>query len=367
MSIRYLAYTVAALLLFVSCHTKTAENSGAAPTPETARTSSDYTANAEAIEQKMQEMLTVSDTAELQGYTYDTSLQSRDPNAYWLMNRMIQMCYLVEDADDDWAWMLAINHSIDEYNKRSGCDNGSVESAIESIYELLEEYYAGYQSQMNTASYINCTAAHYKTLNGYYRIIESIGSHNEDNDLSNRLKALYYNDFRQWFNMIQAMNTLMCEYTYSLSMYSSLPIFLAGTEESWSNNRHEGISIEKKIFLTDEFKPTENDTECTSPEKFKALLDHFKDRTKEKFIKEYSSENGEWHYKQSSKRIDNIDFEKITAAADSYNNALSNWTETREKIALMLPADKQAAYRNVTEKMYTQLYKDLLALKKIDQ
>ena len=70
---------------------------------------------------------------------------------------------------------------------------------------------------------------------------------------------------------------------------------------------------------------------------------------------------------KSSKRIDNIDFEKITAAADSYNNALSNWTETREKIALMLPADKQAAYRNVTEKMYTQLYKDLLALKKIDQ
>ncbi|MBQ4039049.1 MAG: hypothetical protein IJD05_06055, partial [Bacteroidaceae bacterium] len=90
-------------------------------------------------------------------------------------------------------------------------------------------------------------------------------------------------------------------------------------------------------------------------------------RTKEKFIKEFSSDNGEWHYKQSSKRIDNIDFEKITAAADSYNNALSNWTETREKIALMLPADKQAAYRNVTEKMYTQLYKDLLALKKIDQ
>ena len=145
------------------------------------------------------------------------------------MNRMIQMYYLVEDVDDDWAWMLAINRSIDEYNKRSGCDNGSVESAIESIYELLEEYYAGYQSQMNTASYINCTAAHYKTLNGYYRIIDSIGSQNEDNELSNRLKALYYNDFRQWFNMIQAMNTLMCEYTYSLSMYSSLPIFLART------------------------------------------------------------------------------------------------------------------------------------------
>ena len=70
---------------------------------------------------------------------------------------------------------------------------------------------------------------------------------------------------------------------------------------------------------------------------------------------------------ENESRVSDYDFEKITAAADSYNNALSNWTETREKIALMLPADKQAAYRNVTEKMYTQLYKDLLALKKIDQ
>ena len=366
MSIRYLACTVAALLLFVSCYTKTTENSRTAPAPEIAHTSSDYTANADAIAQKTQEMLAVSDTAELLGYTDDTTLQSRDPDAYWLMNRMMQMCYLVEDADDDWAWMLATNRSIDEYNKRSGCENGSAERAIESIYKLLEVYYAGYQSQMNTASYINCTAEHYKTLNGYYRLIESIGCHNGNSDLNNRLKTLYYNEFRQWFNIIQAMSTLMYEYTYSMSMYSSLPIVLSETEISWLNNRYAGINIEKEICLTDECKAIENDTECTSPEKFKALLEYFKDRTKEKFVKDYISENGEWDYRQFSKRIDNIDFEKITAAADSYDAALSNWAETREKIALMLPEDKQAAYRNVTEKMYTLLYKDLLKLKKID-
>ena len=36
------------------------------------------------------------------------------------MNRMMQMVQLIKTADDDWAWMLAMNESVEEYNARLG-------------------------------------------------------------------------------------------------------------------------------------------------------------------------------------------------------------------------------------------------------
>ena len=33
---------------------------------------------------------------------------------------MMQMVQLIKTADDDWAWMLAMNESVEEYNARIG-------------------------------------------------------------------------------------------------------------------------------------------------------------------------------------------------------------------------------------------------------
>ena len=103
---------------------------------------SDYTANATAIEQKKQEMLAVADSVGHFWFSDDTEFQSQDPHAYWLMNRMMQMVQLVKTADDDWAWMLAMNESIEEYNTRLGRKIGSVDAACNAIDELINIYNA---------------------------------------------------------------------------------------------------------------------------------------------------------------------------------------------------------------------------------
>jgi hypothetical protein len=56
---------------------------------------SDYTANAAASEQKKLEMLAVADSVGHFWFSDDTELQSQDPHAYWLMNRMEQMMKLM--------------------------------------------------------------------------------------------------------------------------------------------------------------------------------------------------------------------------------------------------------------------------------
>lgn len=123
---------------------------------------SDYTANATAIEQKKQEILAVADSVGNFWFSDDTGFQSQDPHAYWLMNRMMQMVQLIETADDDWAWMLAMNESVEEYNTRLGRKIGSVDAACNAIDELIDIYNAGNQPEMNTASYVESILMHYK-------------------------------------------------------------------------------------------------------------------------------------------------------------------------------------------------------------
>ena len=83
-------------------------------------------------------MLAVADSIGHFWFSDDTEFQLQDPHAYWLMNRMMQMVQLVQTADDDWAWMLAMNESIEEYNTRLGRKIGSVDAACNAIDELID-------------------------------------------------------------------------------------------------------------------------------------------------------------------------------------------------------------------------------------
>ena len=135
-----LIHTIVTIILLASCCTNPANGNGMETSSMVDSVGSDYTANATAIEQKKQEILAVADSVGNFWFSDDTGFQSQDPHAYWLMNRMMQMVQLIETADDDWAWMLAINESVEEYNTRLGRKIGSVDAACNAIDELIDIY-----------------------------------------------------------------------------------------------------------------------------------------------------------------------------------------------------------------------------------
>ena len=327
---------------------------------------SDYTANATAIEQKKQEMLAVADSVGNVWFSDDTEFQLQDLHAYWLMNRMMQMVQLIETADDDWAWMLAMNESIEEYNTRLGRKIGSVDAACNAIDELIDIYNAGNQPMLNTASYVESILMHYKAVYAYYRLIEFIDDYKDDSDWDLQMRALYYREFKEWFDINNAVNGIMYFYTYATARYSALSMDLNGTFEVWSRDRLAELKIERDIYWSFDWKPFESSAKTTSPKKFEKTLSYFKTRTNETIVEEMVSDWAEKDYDFARERIDGkLDFDKVAEMLRYYETALVNWRKVREQIALMLPIEKQKSYREITKKMHTRLFNDLVELKEI--
>ena len=359
-------HTIAVILLFASCWTNTAKGNGIEMSPMVDGVGGDYTANATAIDQKKLEMLSIADNVGHFWFSDDTEFQSQDPHAYWLMNRMMQMVQLVKTADDGWAWMLAMNESIEEYNNRLGRKIGSVDAACNAIDELIDIYNAGNQPELNTASYVKSILMHYKTVHAYYRLIEFINDYKEDRDWDLQMRALYYREFKEWFDINNAVNGIMYFYTYATARYSALSMDLNGTFEVWSRDRLAELEIERDIYWSFDWKPFESDAKSISPQKFDKLLDYFKTRTNETVVKEMVSDWAEKDYDFARERVDGkTDFDKVAEMLRYYETALTNWREVREQITHMLPKEKQKSYRDITKQMHTRLYNDLVELKEI--
>lgn len=64
---------------------------------------------ADSIMLKKEQMQAITDTAYFFWFSDDVELQSADPHAYWLMNRMMQSVQYVRTAEDAIAWSLALN------------------------------------------------------------------------------------------------------------------------------------------------------------------------------------------------------------------------------------------------------------------
>lgn len=326
----------------------------------------DYTANATAIEQKKQEMLSIADSVGHFWFSDDTEFQSQDPHAYWLMNRMMQMVQLIETADDDWAWMLAMNESIEEYNALLGRKIGSVDAACNAIDELINIYNAGNQPELNTASYVESILMHYKATYAYYRLIEFIDDYDENSDWDVQMRALYYREFKEWFDINNAVNAIMYFYTYAAASYSALSMDLNGTCEIWSKERLAELEIERDICWSYRWKPFKSNAITISPKKFDKLLDYFKTRTNKTVVEEMVSDWEEKDYDFARERIDGkLDFDKVAEMLRYYETALVNWREVREHIAQMLPKEKQKSYQEITKQMHTRLYNDMVDLKEI--
>ena len=361
-----LIHTIATILLLASCCTNTAKGNGIEMSSMVDSVGSDYTANATAIEQRKQEMLAVADSVGHFWFSDDTEFQLQDPHAYWLMNRMMQMVQLIETADDDWAWMLAMNESIEEYNTRLGRKIGSVDAACNAIDELIDIYNAGKQPELNTASYVESILMHYKAVYAYYRLIEFIDDYEEDSGWDLQLRALYYREFKEWFDINNAVNGIMYFYTYAAAGYSALSMDLNGTFEVWSRERLAELEIERDIYWSFDWKPFESNAKTTSLKKFEKTLSYFNTRTNETVIEEIVSDWAEKDYDYARERIDGkFDFDKVTEMLRYYETALTNWYEVREQIALMLPKEKHKSYREITKQIHTRLYNDLVELKEI--
>lgn len=358
--------TIAVILFFTSCCTNAASGNEKTTTINVDSVGSDYTANATAIEQRKQEMLAVADSVGHFWFSGDTEFQSQDPHAYWLMNRMMQMVQLIKTADDDWAWMLAMNESVEEYNARLGRKIGSVDAAANAIGELINIYNAGNQPELNTASYVESILEHYKAVYAYYRLIEFIDDYDEDSNWDVQLRVLYYREFTEWFDLNNAVNGLMYFYTYAAAGYSALSMDLNGTFEIWSKNRLAELEIERDIYWSSDWKPFKSNAKTTSPKKFEKTLSYFKTRTNETVVEEMVSDWAEKDYDYARERIDGkFDFDKIAEMLRYYETALTNWREVREQITHMLPKEKQKSYREITKQMHTHLYNDLVELKEI--
>lgn len=359
-------HTIAVILLFASCCANTAKDNGIEMSSKVDSVGSDYTANATAIEQKKQEMLAVADSVGHFWFSDDTEFQSQDPHAYWLMNRMMQMVQLVQTADDDWAWMLAMNESIEEYNTRLDRKIGSVDAACNAIDELIDIYNAGNQPEMNTASYVESILMHYKTVYAYYRLIEFINDYKEDSDWDLQMRALYYREFKEWFDINNAVNGIMTFYTEAGSFHSALPMDLNGQFANWSESRCEELKIEADMLTNWEWEAYSSDAEPVSIKVFTEVINYIRNITEEDIIEQKISQWEEKDYDFAHERVQGrYDFDKIVEMLCYYETALTNWREIREQIVLMLPEEKQKSYREITKQMHTRLYNDLVDLKEI--
>lgn len=317
----------------------------------------DYNCRMSAIEEKKQEMLAIADNTGMFWFSDDTEFEAQDPNAYWLMNRMMQMVQLVLTADDDWAWMLAMNESIEEYNCRLGRSIGSVEAATLAIEELNNTYYAGNQPEMNTASYVESILEHYKAVYAYHELIDYIG----DDDTC--LKALYYREFCHWFDINHSIYGIMVRYTYGAAGYSALPLDINSTFGAWSKARTDEVEIERNILSYWQWKPFSSDAGKITEKKFDKLLKFLKSRTRESVAKKMASD---WYYSDYDEAYEKaglFDFDHFYKVLDDYIPAIEGWRQVREEIARYLPKEKQKSYREITRQIHTRLYNDLLEQK----
>ncbi len=326
----------------------------------------DYTAHATAIYEKKKEMLSTADS--VIGHfclVCDSESGVQDSPASWLMNRMMLMVELIQTADDAWAWVLAMNESIEECKGCLGHKTGSVEAAVLTIEEQIDIFRAGNQPEMNVGSYVYSILTHYKTVDAYYQMINRL----DNNDKGARLRNLYYREFCEWFDLNNAANVILNDYTYAAAEYSALPMETNGLFKRWSQARTEELDIEYNIYRASQWSPFsfKSDAEQVSAEEFDKLVAYFKKRTQQDIIEEIVSDMVGMDYDYAKKRTDGCyDFDKIAAAARRYEKALRKWRTVRERIARSFNDKEQRnSYRELTKQIHARLYNALEELKKI--
>ena len=310
---------------------------------------------------KKEQMKSVSDTAYFFWFCDDVELQSADPHAYWLMNRMMQSVQYVRTAEDAIAWTLALNEDVKEYGRRIDRqihERRAEDAAALAIENLIALYSSGNQPELNIVSYVLSILEHYRLVNDYIRLMDF---HREEDWV-----GLLYREYKEWFDLNNAVNGLMVFYTYAGAGYTALPMDINYTFSYWSETRREELKIEKDIYWSYWWEPYQSDARAVSDRKFAKLINHFRGQSTNNIIKEIVSQWEEKDYEYAQERFgERYDTEKIDEMVVLYETALHNWQNIREDIADALPKEKQKSYRAITRQINARLYEDLNDLKDI--
>ena len=305
------------------------------------------------IEKNKQKLKNISDDNVNFFFSDDTNLWAQDPNAYWLMNRMMQMYCSVETPEDAWAWLLAMDETVDEYNSRLGRRGGAMDIAMKAIENLISTYCAGNQAEMNTASFVELVIAWFRKMYEYYDFTRLIGEYYNNATLKN----LYYQEFRYFFAIHNSMDDIMTSYTYGQAVYSMLSMDLNSQLNVWFDTRLAELKIENSICLSPDFKPFKTDAKSVSNKKFDEFYAYIKTMVTSAGITE----------KDCNDTIDSettvSDYCKVVEATKTHKEAMNNWLKVREQIALELPKERQGSYREITKHIHYRLYDNLLELK----
>lgn len=319
------------------------------------------------IELKKQELLAIPDS--VGNFPFDGSkLQSIDPQAYWLLRRMMLMEDFAETYDDYWAWMLAVNENIEEYTARIDCKTFSVDSALSTIEKNVEIYFEKYsnysQPEINSATYIDLTLAKYRTIYGYFQLIEDVSYHDDADNKD--LVTLYYREYKEWFEINSITENLASCYTFNIARYSSSPMEYNELAANRLINRLSELDIERSVCQDDNSEPFHLDSDTIAEKDFTELIYYYKEITEDDIIEGIVSEWAEKDYDSARELTDGeFDFMKISETISKYETALANWREIRKHIMIMLPAKKQETYQETTNMMQSRLYNDLLEIKTV--
>ncbi len=310
------------------------------------------------MENKKQELLSVADSL-INSYSYfdDSELRSSNPDLYQLIDRIFIMYDEANTAEDRWAWMLAVNESVDEYNLRLERQDITYDSVVQEIIYFMGGYFCGTQGEMNMASYVVMLLDMYRAILKYNFLIESLTSKEAS------LAELYFEEYRRWFDITTSLWYIKSSYTHAFDTYTSLALEINMEVSSWLTKRCEELDVENAYIKGMLKKATSKESKSVSEAKFDTLIAFFKSRTEQNVIADYAVRE-ELSIEEVKERIGDMYLEEeVLEKVSLFESALKNWLIVRENIAKKLDSKAGKLYRNMTNQIYTNLYNDLLKLR----
>ncbi len=263
-----------------------------------------------------EDFLAVSDSASNFYFTGDSELMQSGENAFWLMNRMMQMYSEVVFNKEYWEWGLAMNETIDQYSAKVGASRSALSetdrqnAAMDDVAKLIYVYSGKAQSAINAYTFVCTIQSLYKTVSEYISMAEVL-----EPDKRNLLRE----EFSAWHSIIDAQISLFCDYTLQGDHYSALGMDINMKCEEWIKARHEKMLLEKKIISGEPMR-----------------------------------------LKPDSLR--KIDFAQLPDEFRELEPKIEEWLSARKKVEAALPKSTQSAYHAVTIRMHNHLRDEILKL-----
>lgn len=349
---------ISVLWMCLSCQVSGRSDSIGKPDSLTVDVSHEYSSIQGKLEQRKTMLLSFAEQPSEVPFLFseDSFLMAKGPKAFYLMDNMMRMSDHVFDAEDYWAWMLAMNERVKQYNEWRGLRGVSSREALTAIDRLMENYRLGDRTERNAAGYVGATLNDYRTLLSYRSIIDGI----DGRDFKGCLGDLYFREFRAWYAINNQMDALMNHYTYDKADYASCFDEIYSTYNGWLRERNAALEEERGILLGEE-RVTVSLGKPVSRSRFRSLFDFYKQGSTRLAIARASAADGEKEQLLSSR----THFEFINMIVERMETSVIEWLKVRDDIRLSLPDRMREPYQSVTKRLYAQLYDDVLGLQEM--